>query len=230
MKNTLMLNEDDINDILDGVDSGDPKDLTNVIDFLDGELAAIPADSGDNSSENLDGGLTPDFGGGGGDDAADLGRTTRSFARAAAGIDLGPSPKSVAGAIISARPSGADVRAFDQELALATAPVYSLKRAYARFVLILTVDDGILTLAHDLGYKSSTQLLQKLGKITLSSASVRLRGHHKTRVVIRASGIGARLLRVLDIVGLGHKVLIELKVAVVAHHHTHTVTRAIRVI
>jgi hypothetical protein len=230
MKDALKLSDEDISDVLDGVDSGNPQDLTSILDFLDSTQAEISSDNGDNSSETFDDGSGSDFGGGGGDDAADLGRTTRSFARAAAGIDLGPSPKSVAGAIISAHPSGADVRAFDQELALATAPVYSLARAYARFVLILTVDDGILTLAHDLGYKSSTQLLQKLGKVTLGSASVRLHAHHKTRVVIRASGTGARLLRVLDIVGLGHKVLIELKVTVIAHHHKHTVTRAIRVI
>jgi hypothetical protein len=179
--------------------------------------------------ESTDSDLSPDFPP---DDSGDAGDTSDlSVQRAsAASVNFGPAASLVLASIYAKHPTAAEVRAFDQELALATAPTYSPARAVARITLVFAQTIGIHVIAHDLGYKRLSQLHGKA--IVLGSVGGKLKKRHKTKLTIKASALGGRILRVLDVVGLSHKVTIELKVSITpkGKHKAHSITRPIGVI
>ena len=155
--------------------------------------------------------------------------TSTSASASAAALNIGPEGPLVLASIYAAHPTAADVKAFSQEIALATSPTYSPARAVARLTLVLAVAIGRRVIAHDLGYKRLRQLASK--PVILGSASARVAKRGKARLTIKASALGARYLRLLSVVGLSHKVTIQLRISVTPRGRTKrtSVTRNIRV-
>jgi len=145
------------------------------------------------------------------------------------GLSTGPEVSLVLASIYATHPTEADVNAFDEELALATAPVYSPARAVARLTLLVAVRLGERAIAHDLGDKRLSQFL-RARHIVLASKATRLHKGKKTKLTIDASALGGRILRLLSVVGLSHKVTIELTISERIHGTLHHVTRTIRVL
>ncbi len=157
------------------------------------------------------------------------GTTATSASASAAALNIGPEGSLVLASIYAAHPTSADVKAFNQEVTLATSPTYSPARAVARLTLVLAVAIGRRVIAHDLGYKRLSQLTSK--PVILGSASARAAKRGKARLTIKASALGAKYLRLLSVVGLSHKVTIKLSISVKPRGRTKrtSVTRTIRV-
>jgi hypothetical protein len=149
---------------------------------------------------------------------------------ASVGMSTGPSVSLVFAAIDKTHPTHADIAAFDQELALATAPTYTPARPVARATLVFAAAIGQLQIAHDLGARTLRQA-KRLRMPTLGSVRPKLRQGNHTRVTLALSAMGGRILRVLDVIGLSSRVTLTFKVTFrLAHHRRATSRRQIRVL
>jgi hypothetical protein len=119
------------------------------------------------------------------------------------------------------KPTATDIRAFNSDLKLATAPVYSPARAVARLTLVVAFTIGDSVLKRELGYDPLTS--KGSGKpLVLAVASGRVADKGKHRFTLRPNALGGRVLRLLSIYGLSHKTDIHLSLSVkrkgVTHH------------
>jgi len=141
---------------------------------------------------------------------------------------FGPKVSQVLAATYASHPTRADVEAFLEELGLAASTPYTPARTFARLSLVEAFDLGRATLAYQLGDKRLSQL--DLAKITLGSMRARGRKASKRLLTITPSALGGRVLRMLEVAGLSHRVTITLTESVRTKGHTTRTTRTIRVI
>jgi hypothetical protein len=141
---------------------------------------------------------------------------------------LGPKVSQVLASIYSTHPTHADIEAFSEELALANLTTYEPARTLARFTLFDAFELGRAAIAHQLGDKSVSQL--NLSTVTLGSAVAHGKKGSKAPLTITPSVLGGRILRMLEIAGLSHRVTITLTVSTTTNGHTTRSTRTIRVI
>ena len=164
-----------------------------------------------NESSATDSALAPDF-------PSDDRGTASARAPALASHALA-STSLVLQSIASEHPSAAAGNAFKSDMKLATSSTYSTARAKARLTLAVALLFGRHALAADhLG--SSITIAQ--GKITVPE-------HKKRTLVLRASPLGARFLRLLQIEGLRHRVSIRIAISSTRNGKTSHATRSIRV-
>jgi hypothetical protein len=185
----------------------------------------VTVDNSAANAQNLgaaDGALAGDFVGQSAGPEAD--------AAGAATSTTGPPAALVLASIYATHPTGADISAFRQALALATSSTYTPARAVARITLVAAVLLGERAIGHDLGFKTFRQL-RRAPAITLASIHTSVPKGHSAKRVLKASALGGRILRLLSIVGLTHKISIALTVSerTSGKSGTHTVTRSLRV-
>ena len=101
-----------------------------------------------------------------------------------------------------------------------------LARTFARIALVDAFQLGRSTIAYQLGYTRLSQL--DFAKVTLGS--LHAHGKKGALLTVTPSTLGARILRLLEVAGLSHKVTITLTLTEEIHGHTHRSTRRIRVI
>jgi hypothetical protein len=132
-----------------------------------------------------------------------------------------PSSALVIQSIAADHPSAAAGAAFKAEVKLATAATYSPQRAQARITLAV---------AYIAGRKALAVETKGLGsKITIAHTSTNVQPHHKKGLTIRATPLGARVLRLLSLKGLSHKVSIQLKLSSTRAGKTSHATRTLSV-
>jgi hypothetical protein len=139
---------------------------------------------------------------------------------------LGPRISQVLASIYATHPTKADAEAFSEELALAHDNDDVLACTFARIALVDAFQLGRSTIAYQLGYKRLSQL--DFAKVTLGS--LHAHGKKGALLTVTPSTLGARILRLLEVAGLSHKVTITLTLTEEIHAHTHRSTRRIRVI
>jgi len=222
----------DLEDVADGTElqagdiDGAPSVTPSQAAGIGSDLDEVTPSAGNAGTLNtIDSNTAPDF-----PSDADSGGDDSILQRAsAASVGSAPEASLVMESIYATHPTAAEIAAFSQEFELATAPTYSPTRALARLTLLVAEDVGLRVIAHDLGYKRVSELRK-----TLIVGSVRgvLKKHATTTLTIKASPLGGRLLRILDIVGLSHNVGIGLKVSVtpVGKHKTHSITTSTKVL
>jgi len=140
---------------------------------------------------------------------------------------LGPSVSLVLAGAYSAHPTAADIAALDIEIRIARSSRPSVLRNFARRTLIDAYELGRATLAHQLGDRALTQLLGNV--LTLSRSTRRVPSGKGRTAVVQPSGLGARVLRLLEIYGLSRRVTLRETMTEVGVAH-RSVTRTIRVI
>jgi hypothetical protein len=126
----------------------------------------------------------------------------------------GPDAAAVLRSMQAARPSAADGKAYTDAVALATSATFSFDRARARLLLVYGVIISRRLLLHELGSKA---------RFTIASAGARVSTGGKRTITLRATGLGSRALRLLEIIGLAHKRTITLQVSSRASSATRSI-------
>jgi hypothetical protein len=121
--------------------------------------------------------------------------------------------------ITAAHPSAAAAKAYTAEVELATGPTYSSARAEARLTLAAALVLGTHVLAIEL---KGRQIV-----VVHGAASVKAPG--KRRLTLTATPAGARVLRLLGIAGLGHRVTLPLRLSSTYRGRTARSTRQLTV-
>jgi len=139
---------------------------------------------------------------------------------------LGPEISQVLASIYATHPTKTDAEAFSEELALAHDTDAGLACRFARVALVDAFQLGRATIAYQLGDKRLNQL--DLAKVTLGA--LQAPGKKGALLTITPSTLGARILRLLEIAGLSHKVTITLTQTEKVHGHALRSTHRIRVL
>jgi len=136
-------------------------------------------------------------------------------------VAFAPDASAVIDSIQSRRPSAADASAYVAAIDLATSATYSPGRAAARLELVLAQALGGRELARELAGKPPA-------RIATAKASIHARARRK--VSLKATPLGARLLRFLGVRGLSHgNTTVRLRVTSTRNRSKHTVTRLLKV-
>jgi hypothetical protein len=138
-----------------------------------------------------------------------------------------PNPELVLASVASTHPTAAERSAFATDIRLATAPVYSRARGLARLTLSLTWVIGRLYVISDLKLEPSK--LRKAAAVTLGSAHANIPAKGSRKVTIVTSTLGGRVMRLLEILGLGNHVTTQLALTSKVAGKTSMVTRQIKI-
>jgi len=138
-----------------------------------------------------------------------------------------PNPELVLASVASTHPTAAERSAFATDIGLATAPVYSRARGLARLTLSLTWVIGRLYVISDLKLEPSK--LRKAAAVTLGSAHANIPAKGSRKVTIVTSTLGGRVMRLLEILGLGNHVTTQLALTSKVAGKTSMVTRQIKI-
>jgi large repetitive protein len=142
--------------------------------------------------------------------------------------DLGPSVADVLAAVYARTPSKDDVSAFLEEMLIARSSSASPARTIARLTLADAVALGDATFARQFGDRRLSQL--RLGRIVIASTTHRGPEYSGDVLTLKPSTQGARILRILAIDGLYHRVGVTATVSEKSGRHTRRTVRTIRVI
>ena len=190
-----------------------PAMIQKILDSLQKALPNTTDSTNATDLQNADTQLAPDF------PSGDI--TTASARAAQLSLSALVSPSLVLQSICSAHPSAASARAFKAEVKLATATTYSPARGEARLTLAF---------AAVLGQRALAPTLRQQGKqVILAQGKTSVKVHSKRKLTLVATPLGARVLRLLEIHGLGHKVHIQLVVSSTFKGKTSHGTRSISV-
>ena len=133
-----------------------------------------------------------------------------------------PNTAATLAALVARHPNAADGRAFDQAIALASAPQPTAARGTARLTLAL---------GFALAVRLSSHASHGHGSAAIGSATVQRLKHARTTVTIHPSVEGERLLRELEIVGLSQPEHVSVELSERAGKgRVHRSTRSVRVI
>ncbi len=190
------------------------QDTQNAIDQLEQQINQNMRNAvdqlGDAGNQQLDAGLATEF-------ASD--RTTAG-ALAVGRLEAAPNPLLVLQSVASPHPAARAAKAFKAELSLATSRTYSRRRGEARLALVVAVLLGKQALAITSRHSAT---------VTIAHLHAAVKAHSKRKLKLVAAGDGARLLRVLEVAGLHHKITAKLVLSSTIKGKTHTATRVVRV-
>jgi hypothetical protein len=174
-----------------------------------------------NQLPDVDSTLSPDF-----PEAGEAG--TRLPASALASAPRPASAAAVLRSIYEPKPTRAEIRAFDADLTLATAPSYSPARAEARLTLVVAVLLGHAVLTRELGF-DPFHAPRSARIAVLASAHAHLSSGGTARLTLRPTALGGRILRLLSFLGIAHRTTIALAVAVDRNGVEHRANVSVRI-
>ncbi|HEY4348537.1 MAG TPA: hypothetical protein VGM80_13195 [Gaiellaceae bacterium] len=207
-----------INDVIQDIMTNKSTTLDKNFQETDAYLRGYVSPADAPALANIDQSLAPDF-------PTETLNGVRELASVSAVHEA--DPNLVLASIVSSHPTASDRAAFKTAVGLATAPVYSPARGRARLTLALTFEIGRLVLISDLGLKLHG--LRSAPAITLGSAHANIPAKGSRKMTIVTSTLGGRVLRLLEILGLGNHVTTQLALTSKVGAKTSKVTRQIRI-
>jgi hypothetical protein len=135
-----------------------------------------------------------------------------------------PSASLVLRSIYEARPTAADIAAYDAALKLATSATYSPARAHARLTLLVALVVGRPVLQLDVA-----QALGAGKALTVGSARANVPAHGTRKLKVGSSALGGRVLRLLTLIGLSHPTAATLEIRVTRGGKSATHTKTLKI-